>query len=147
MDVLFSILDVIFKGVGLVVAGFIGLIVFAVLFGKKVESRYDLEAEFLDDDGKEIAEFDIKLWRYAKEAGNFQLKASFTWKDSQLSVGDKVQVFLQDLLVMEGIVEKATEIKLFKQHIKNTPDNAKQGNECRVLVNGNQRLCQAMIND
>ena len=147
MEVIFDLLNVIAKGIGYVIAGFVGLIILTIIFGKKVESRYDLEAEFQDDSGKEFAEFDIKFWRYAKEADEYQLKASFRWSDPRLSIGDKVSVYLNETLVLEGVVEKSSSIRLSSKHIKNTPENAKQGDECRVLLNDNLELKQAVLDD
>lgn len=147
MEAIFDLLNVIAKGVGYVIAGFVGLIILAIIFGKKVESRYDLEAEFQDDSGKEFAEFDIKLWRYAKEAGEYQLKASFRWSDARLSMGDKVSVYLNETLILEGVVETASSIRLSSKHIQNSPENAKQGDECRVLLNGKLALKQSVLDD
>ena len=147
MEVIFDLLNIIAKGIGYMIAGFLALVVLVIVFGKKVESRFDLEAEFLDENNKEFAEFDIKSWRYAKEAGEYQLKASFKWNDERLSVGDKVSVYLNESLVLEGTVEKKSSIRLFAKHIQNAPENAQQGDECRVLLNGNLILKQVVIDD
>lgn len=147
MELVFNIFILVMQGLGYLVAGLVVLIFLIIIFGKNQENRYDLEAEFKDENDREFADFDIKLWRYVKQAGDYQLKANFSWKEPRLSIGDKVSVYLNDVLVLEGSVEKASSISLNNKHLQNTPNNPKQGDECRVLLNGNLELKQDVVDD
>lgn len=146
-----EIISLIFDYFLLAIASLIGFIVFlvviAILFGKKQEEQYDLEAEFVDENNREYAEFDLRSWRYAKEQGDFQLDVSFHWKDERLTTGDKVQVSLENSVILEGNVSDAGKIRLNKDNLINQPNNPKAGKICTVMLNGDKVLEQAMERD
>ena len=90
--------------------GFLGLIclllILGLIFGKRVIKKWEYEANFYNDKKREIGEFDIEMKKFAKEEGDFELEAKFVLKHIELTMGSNVQVFLEDVLVMEGSVEK-----------------------------------------
>ena len=147
---LMEILATAFHYFTLAIGGFIalivGLVIFAIIFGKKVESEYDLEAEFYQHN-KEIAEFDLKSWRYQKEGGDYQLKVNFEWKDQQLAIGDQVEVLLENQTILTGKVTQIGKIRLNKNHLVNRPQKPAAGQLCQVKLNNRLVLEQALKND
>lgn len=144
MDAIFSILKYL-------VFGFFGLIgalfVLALLFGKRIIKQWDYEAEFHDDNGREIGEFDIELSRIAKQETEDTFKAKFRLRHASLEAGQRVQVFLDDTLVLEGLSEKAGRIILGAEHIKTPLETASAGQLCRVIYGGVERFSAAIIRD
>lgn len=147
---LIEVLATIFHYAILAFGGFIvliiGMVVFAIIFGKKIETEYDLEAEFYEGN-KEIAEFDIKSWRYQKEGGDYQLKIKFEWQDQRLSFGDQVEVLLENQTMLSGKVTQAGKVHLNIEHLINTPRKPATGQLCQVKLNGVVVLEQALKND
>ena len=135
-----EILEFIFGAIKYLVIGFFSLlgilVVLAVLFGKRIEKKWEYEADFYDDSKKEIGEFEIELFRYEKEKGDFQLKVQFELKHSTLVPGNSVDVYLDDVLVLEGMVEKEGRIVLNKSHLKSNIDNPQAGQMCTVKCSG-----------
>jgi len=150
-----QILEFIFNNLPYLIAGVIGVpialallfVVIAILFGKKVEKQYDLEAEFHDGNGKEFADFDLKSWRYEKEGGDFQLTAKFKWRDSRLALGSNVEVLLESQLILQGDVQNPGKIRLSNQHIVNQPESPQVGQQCQIRLNGEVVLEKALAQD
>ncbi len=144
MDAIFSILKYL-------VFGFFGLIgvlfVLALLFGKRIIKQWEYEAEFHDDNGREFAEFDIELSRIAKEETQDTFKAKFRLRHASLKAGQRVQVFLDDTLVLEGLSAKAGRVILGTEHIKTPLETASAGQLCRVVYGGVERFTAAIIRD
>lgn len=123
------------------VFGFIGLLVLlfllAILFGKRIVREWDYEAEFHDASGKEFADFDIEKSRIEKEEPDFTIKAKFKMRHASLAVHQTIQVFVDDTLVLEGMVEKAGRLYLTsKEHRQNNVDEVKAGQVCRIVSGG-----------
>ncbi len=116
MESIFKIIETAFNffinfALGLI--GFIILLfVLAILFGKRIYKKWEFEANFYNDKNKEVGEFDIEMKKYAKEKGDYSLDANFRLKHTELMIGRVVQNFLEDVLVMEGVVEKKGRITL-----------------------------------
>lgn len=148
-------MEFIFDIITYIVIGFFALIallvvitvVITVVFGKRIEKEYDLEAEFHDEKGKEFAEFDLSSWRYQKEGGEYQFKASFKWRDSRLALDSKVEVLLENQIVLQGTVEKVGNIRLNNQHIVNQPENPQAGQQCQIRLDGEVVLEKALAED
>jgi hypothetical protein len=91
------------------VTAFFGLIgslfVLVLLFGKRIHKKWDYEAKFRDAAGREIGEFDIELSRIEKEDSDYTLHAKFVLKHPALERAQTVRVYLEDTLVMQGLVE------------------------------------------
>ena len=109
-------MDIVFTIVKYLIFGFFGLIgllvVLALLFGKRIIKQWEFEAEFRDVKGREFGEFDIELSRIAKEETEDTFKAKFRMRHALLGAGQRVQVFLDDTLVLEGNVETEGRILL-----------------------------------
>lgn len=144
MDTIFSVAKYIVFGF----FGFIGLLfLFALVFGKRVLKQWEYEAEFRDEDGREFGEFEIELSRIAKEETEDTFKASFRIKHGSLVAGQRVQVFLDDVLVLEGAAEKAGRIYLGKTHIVNTLAEARAGQICRIVYGGVAQFSAEIVPD
>jgi hypothetical protein len=144
MDMVFNVF---FYGI----AGFFGLILvlvmLALLFGKRVIKQWDFEAEFLNDRGREIAEFEIESSRIEKEQPDFSTKANFQCKHAALAVGDEVAVYLDDVKVMAGQVENAGRIRLTIAHVLDPSLTPEAGQNCTVKRNGELLLEQVLRKD
>jgi hypothetical protein len=151
MESFFKALESIFDIFLYVVLGFFGFIVFlfllAIIFGKRVEKKWEFEANFYNENKKEVGEFDIEMKRYVKENADFALEAKFRLKHSELVVGRVVQVFLEDKLVMEGTVEKEGRILLKNEHVKSEIENPHAGQVCRVLCSSVELFAEPIQHD
>ena len=144
MDFIFSILKIIFFGF----FGLIGLLfLLALIFGKRIVKQWEFEAEFRDESGKEFGEFDIELSRVAKKETEDTFKAKFRLRHDTLGLGQRVQVFLDEVLVLEGNVETAGRILLTEEHIKTALTTASKGQVCRVVYGGVEQFSQAIVED
>ena len=144
MDTIFSIVKIIFYGFfGLI--GFLFLL--ALIFGKRIVKQWEFEAEFRDERGREFGEFDIELSRVAKKETEDTFKARFRMRHDTLEIGQRVQVFLDDVLVLEGSVETAGRILLTEEHIKIALTTASKGQVCRVVYGGREQFTQAIVED
>jgi len=144
MDAIFSIIKFIFFGF----FGLVGvLFLLALIFGKRIVKQWEFEAEFRDEQGREFGEFDIELSRVAKKETEDTFKASFRLRHESLEQGQRVQVFLDDVIVLEGNVETAGRIRLAQGDIKSTLATASAGQTCRVVYGGIERFSQAIERD
>lgn len=144
MDTLFSIVVYILYGF---FAFLLLLFILALLFGKRIKKQWEFEAEFRNADGREFGEFDIEMSRIEKEEPEFSFKAKFKLRHESLETGQRVQVYLEDLLVMEGEVEKAGRILLREDAVVNEATEASAGQVCRVVYGGLERFSQAIRPD
>lgn len=110
---------------------------FAIIFtfGKRMESRFDLEAEFYDANNREVAEFETKSSRVAKSDEPYQFYAKFKWYDASLSPADDIEVFLDDELILKGTVSEAGRVRLGRDEVQKELTEAHPGQICRVLRN------------
>lgn len=121
--------------------GFIGLLVglllLAIVFGKRIVRQWDYEAEFHDAAGKEFADFDIEKSRIEKEEPDFTVKAKFKMRHASLAQHQTIQVFIDETLVLEGMVEKPGRIYLTsKEHRQDSVAEVKAGQVCRIVSGG-----------
>ncbi len=144
-------MDMIFTVIKYIVLGFFGLIgllfVLALLFGKRIIKAWEFEAEFRDGNGREFGEFDIEMSRIAKEETEDSFKAKFRMRHPTLGAGQRVQIFLDDTLVLEGNVEKAGRIWLRNESIVTPLTTASAGQVCRVVYGGVERFSEAIVPD
>jgi len=144
-------MDLIFSIVKIIVFGFFGLIgllfLLALIFGKRIVKQWEYEAEFRDEGGREVGEFDIELSRVAKKETEDTFKAKFRLRHDTLEFGQRVQVFLDDVLVLEGSAEKAGRILLTEEHIKTVLTTASKGQVCRVVYGGKEQFFQEIVED
>ena len=140
MEFIFSVL----KWIGI---GFVGLIIFAFVFGKRVKKLWEYEAEFRDDSFKEFCEFEVEMSKIEKEEVDYTLKVEFYLRHESVKQHQSVQVFLDDLLVLEGMPEKDGYVRLGNSHLQNSIDEPSTENICRIVVGGEEILAQALKRD
>ncbi|MEL7187767.1 MAG: hypothetical protein AAFN50_15240 [Pseudomonadota bacterium] len=144
MDTVFTVAKYIFFGF----FGLIGLLfVLALLFGKRINKQWEYEAEFRDESGREFGEFDIELSHIAKEETVDTFKAEFKMRHASLDAGQRVQVYLDDALVLEGNVETQGRVWLTDKHIVTQLSDAQAGQVCRVVWGGVERFSEAIVPD
>ena len=133
MEALFSIvLYLLFGFFGLLLL----LFVLAVLFGKRIEKRWEYEAEFRTPGGREFGEFDIELSRIARDETEYSFKAEFRMQHESLAKGQMVEVYLDDTLVLKGNVSSAGRIYLRNKAVINEISDPEEGQVCRVVWGG-----------
>ena len=106
-----------------------------------------MKQTFITTRHKEIGEFDIEMKKYAKEEGDFSLDANFRLKHSELMIGRVVQIFLEDELVMEGIVEKEGRITLNNKHLKSEINDPHEGQVCRVMCSSVELFSEKLVSE
>lgn len=144
MEIVFTLAKYLFLGF----FGLIGLlIVAALLFGDRIVKKWEYEAEFCNEDGREFGEFDIEMSRIEKKEPEYSLKARFRMRHEKLTLHSTVQVFLDDLLVLEGMVKHAGRILLTKENLQNVVTDAEAGQLCRIVCGGNELFTQELVPD
>ncbi len=128
--------------------GFIALaIVLTLLFGKRKTKRWDYEAEFHDERGREFGEFDIEMSKIEKEEADYTFKATLSMRHDSLVAGARVKALIDDSLVLEGEVEKAGRILLGQSHIRTPLGDAQEGQMARILVNDVEIVSGKLVRD
>lgn len=144
MDMIFSIVKITVFGIG-------GLLVFlvvcAILFGKRVHKRWEYDAEFRDSSGREFGELDMEFSKVERDEPQFTFKAHFKMRHPDLNVHDTVRVAVEDTTVLEGRVEKAGEIRLRQEHVRNTLDNPSSGQVSRVFAGSRELAVAELVTD
>ena len=116
------------------------LVVVAILFGRRVRKHWEYEAGFLDMGGEEFGEFNLKMSKKEKKEPEYSFKAILRMRHESLEKGLLVHVYLDNLLVMQGNVEKAGQIYLRKSALRNQVTNPEPGQVCRVVWGGIERF-------
>jgi len=135
MDTILSIIKYFIYGFGGLIAF---LFVYGILFGKRVRTQWEFEADFRDARGREFGEFEIELSKIEKEEPDFTLKAKFKMRHQALVPHAVVQVYVEDLLVLEETVETEGRMYLRPAHLINAVDTVSEGQTCRVVVGGTE---------
>lgn len=133
METVFSIFLYLFYGFVALIAV---LIFVAVVFGKRVIRKWEYEAEFRDASGKEFGELELKMSRIEKEEPDFSLKTEFWLRHESLQPHQTVRVYLDELLLLEGMVSEAGRIRLGSDHLQTEIDEPGAGLTCRVECGG-----------
>jgi hypothetical protein len=137
-------METLFSLVVYLLYGFFGLLlllfILAIVFGKRIKKLWEYEAEFRDAGGREFGEFDFEKSRIVKDESEYSFKAEFKMRHESLEAGQRVQVFLDDLLVMEGTADRTGRILLGKDAIVNEVEEPRKGQTCRVLYGGLERF-------
>lgn len=140
MEIIFSVLK--WFGIGLV-----ALIVVAILFGKRITKKWEYEAEFRDASGREFGEFEVEMSKFEKEEHDYTLKVEFHLRHESVRQALAVQVYIDELLVLEGIPEKDGFVRLGNDNLQNTVDEPLLDKMCRVVIGGQEVLRQALKRD
>ena len=122
--------------------GFVGLIVllvvFVILFGKRIRKEWEFEADFRDENGREFGEFEIELSQIEKEESDYTLKAKFRMQHPALIQHATVQVYVENTLVFEQMVETEGRMYVQRAQLINPVDRVAAGQNCRVMVGGTE---------
>ena len=140
METVFSIL----KWTGI---GFVALVLIAIVFGKRIRKKWEYEAEFRHDDFKEYGEFEVEMSKIEKEELDYTLKVEFYFRHDAVRQTQAVQVYIDDLLVLEGMPEKDGYVRLGNKHLQNTVDEPLLDKMCRVVIGGQEIVSQALKRD
>ena len=131
--------------------GFFGflllLFILALLFGKRIKKQWEYEAEFRDDSGREFGEFDIELSQIQKDEQEPTFKAEFRLKHASLEAGQRVEVYVDDVLVMAGNTEVEGRIYLETDAVVTPLAQASAGQICRVVYGGQERFTEPLKPD
>lgn len=137
-----------FKYIGYGMGGlFVFLVIITLIFGKRVITKWEYEAKFRNDKRREIGEFDIEMKKYDEEDSEFSLKAKFKLRHPALTQGQLIKVYLNDVLVMEGNVEREGWIYLTNKHLKNDIENPESGQICRVMCSAVELFSEPLVKD
>ena len=123
------------------------LIVLAALFGKRIRKLWEYEAEFRDASGREIGEFEIEKSKIEKEEPDYSLKVEFHLRHEAIAPASTIQVFVEDVMVLEGTASDAGFARLGDQHLRNEVDEPLLGKQARVLVEGQEIVSEALVRD
>lgn len=133
-------MEIVFNVIKYSVIGFFGLlvvlIVVAILFGKRVRKQWEFEAEFRDASGREFGEFEIESSRIEKEEPDYTIKAKLRLRHDSLHPGLVLQVYIDDLLVVEETVEKPGRIFVRSKALRNPVETVQAGQRCRIVSDG-----------
>ena len=144
-------MDTLFAIVLYILYGFFGflllLFVLALLFGKRIRKKWEFEADFRDESGREFGEFDIEMSRVGKDEPDYSFKAKFKLRHDSLEVGQRVQVYLDELLVMEGTVASSGRIYLKQDAVVSEATEASEGQVCRVVYGGLEHFAEPIRPD
>ena len=135
-------MQTLFDIVKYLIFGFFGLIllliVITLLFGKRIRKKWEFEADFRDADGREFGEFEIELSRIDKEEPDYTLKAKFRMRHASLRQHATVQVYVEDTLVFERMVETEGRLWVPRAPLVNPIERISAGQTCRVMVGGSE---------
>ena len=144
MDMIFTILKYLFFGF----FGLLGLLIaIVIIFGSKIVKKWDYEAEFHDENGKEFADFDIEMSHILKKEPDYSLKAKFRMRHHSLQLHSTVQVYIDQLLVLEGMVKKAGRVRLTVENLQNELAEPQAGQQCRIVCGGVELFSQELVLD
>ena len=134
-------MEIFFNVIKYTVLGFFALlgllILVAILFGKRVRKQWEFEADFRDASGREFGEFEIESSRIEKEEPDYTLKAKLSIRHDSLQAGQVLQVYIDDLLVVEETVEKPGRIFVRTKALRNSVETVQAGQRCRIVSSGN----------
>ena len=119
---------------------FIALVILTLIFGRRVEKKWEYEADFRDEKGREFGECEIELSRIVREEDDFKLKVKFHMMHEVLKGARRVEVFVGETLLISGNVEHPGRI-LLRNEIPVTDDPPPPKDQLsRVLVDGVERF-------
>ena len=144
MDALFKVFEFLGYGVISLMALLGLLIVAALLVGKKVTKQWEFEAEFHDENNKEIGEFDLELSQIEKEEPTPTVKATFRLRHPALTEHQTVQVMLDKRLVLEGMVETPGRIVLKRKLGEGDVGHIQAGQLCRIRCGSEELFAEPL---
>ncbi len=141
MVTFFTVVQYFFIGVfGLVVL----LVIYGYATGNRIEKEWEYEADFRNDKNREFGEFEIERSRNVKTEPEFSFKSKFKMRHESLTQFSKIQIYLEEILVLEGVVSSPGHAFLGMDAIQNEVDSPQAGQICRVLCDGKELVSQAI---
>lgn len=135
METLFDIVKYLFYGfVGLLLL----LVVLTILFGKRIRKKWEFEADFRDASGREFGEFEIELSRIDKEEPDYTVKGKFRMRHPALTMHSTVQVYVDDTLVFERMVDTEGRMYVQRTRLVNPIEQVSARQSCRVVIGGRE---------
>ena len=133
MESVFDVLQ--YLGYGLL-GLFVLLVLVVLIFGKRVRKQWEYEAEFRDASGREFGELDIEMSRIEQEEPDYTLKVSFRMRHETLRLHQTIQVTLDGVVILEGMVGEEGSIRLGNEHLQTHIDEPHAGQVCKVIRSG-----------
>lgn len=121
--------------IGLLLAA---LAVVVALSGRRIRKRRQFGARFRDAETGEFGKFDIEISAARRRAAAFTTEARFRMRHPRLVLYKRVQVFVEDSIVLEGRVTSPGQIELGPAHLRELPDVLRRGQRCRVAIDGSE---------
>jgi hypothetical protein len=140
-------MEIVFGLVKWVFWGFVGLIVLVVVFGKRVEKKWEYEAKFRDARRREIGEFDIELFRIPSDNTDWKFKAKFVLRHPALIPGQVLRVYLDDELVIEKTLEQAGFVRLGASELCAEIKSPAAGQVVSVRCGDDELFAEALYRD
>ncbi len=123
------------------------LFALVLLFGKRVKKHWEYEAEFRDASGREFGEFDMELWQIANEESEPTFQAKLRLEHESLEIGQRVEVYVDDVLVMAGNTQRPGRIFLKTDTVVAPLTEAAAGQQCRVVYGGREHFVEPLKPD
>lgn len=142
-----SIVTIIAYGIFGLFGLLIVLIVAALVFGKRVTKQWEYEAEFRGDDGREFGEFEIELSQIEKEEPHPTVKAELRMRHESLMEHKTVQVYIDDRLVLEGMVRTPGRISISRKLGEADVGRISSDRICRIRVGGSEQFAEPLRQD
>lgn len=135
MSSLFGLIGILFA----VVVGLIVLLVlFVVIFGKRIDRLWEYEAKFRNELGQEFGEFEIEMSKVGKETTH-TLKGELRVRHESLKVGQMVEVFIDDRIVLGGATDVNGQVLLDQAGLLVTQFEPVAGQMCRIVIDADER--------
>ncbi|MEM7410395.1 MAG: hypothetical protein AAF430_09195 [Myxococcota bacterium] len=132
--------------------GIFALIVLAVLFGKRIERKWDYEADFRDERGREIGELDVELFRVIEDKRaavqpDFQLKVKFVLRHPALTPGQGLVVRLAGEPIFEQTLSESGRVLLREDALCSQIKSPRVGDLVTVEVGGAELFSEPLRRD
>ena len=123
-----------------IVTGIVVLIILVVLFGDKVDKKWEREVSFHNEEGIEVGEFEIELKKNSNLDQEHMLYLSFKIKHTQLKSGDIIHIKTAGQTILSLDVRKDGKARHSEKH----PESFQV---CEVLIGDNVLVSGKFIED
>lgn len=144
MDALSELLKYAIVVIGVVLAGLAAVL---LAFGNRIRKQWEFDAEFRDAEGREFGEFEIESSAVGRGEAEFTVKARFSMRHPALVLYKRVQVLVEDTIVLEGRVSSPGQIALGPEDGRGLPDTVQAGQRCRVAIEGSELFAADLVPD
>lgn len=135
----------------IVVVGFLGLMVLlfvlALLFGQRRSKRWEYEAEFFGESGREIGELEIELSKIHKVDEDFVQRVKLQLMHPSLQPGGSVEGWIEGACVLRADVEHPGRILVRDAAPLEPISEPSSGQTASVRVDGVERASGVLKRD